>query len=432
MKKYKQYFILLLIILITCQFTLGKDVLNTDTVKEVYNITQNNFPGDFDRKEAFSNIFEHIKDFIEKQGGKWQDRDDIKITDNEEKDLQNMIAEIEHISSIYTSEKIKKEDILKEAIKGLLTTIDDPYSIYMTREEYKKLKESLDTPDFSGIGIYLELDKKNKNKLTVIEPIEGSPAFKSGIKSGDIIVRINGKSTEGINLDEAVNQIRGTKGTPVTITIERHGKISDFSITRDIIQVKSVTGELINKSIGYIKLRTFGKNTAEDFRKEIKELKNKGAETYIVDLRNNGGGYVDCAVNISETFLTKGSQVITVHSKNSPPVVYETMEEGTVNSKIVILINEYSASASEILAGAMKDNNRSVLIGEKSFGKGCIQTIYDLGSSGVLKLTTAYYYTPSGKKVDREGLEPDIKIMTSKDGKKDLQLEKAIDYLTHT
>jgi carboxyl-terminal processing protease len=432
MLKKSKILLLLLIIFLLSQSLLAKDNsrINADLIIEIYKSAEKHFAGDVNRQELFKGTFDSIKSFLKKKNCS-ADIKEIEITDNKEADLKLFASRLDEIISTCASEELPQGDILREGLDGMLKSLNDPYSYYMDPGEYKNFVTSINMNDYSGIGIYLELDKKNGNKPVIIEVIENGPAYKAGLKPGDIILKLNGLDTTDISMEEAVKEVRGLEGTNVVLTVKRE-KPEEFTVTRGVIHIDNVSHNLINKSTGYIKIRSFSVTTGTELGKAMEQLKSEGAKAYILDLRNNGGGYVESAVSVCSNFLPKDSKIVTVKEKSSFPLIYKS--EGTDSDlPLAILVNEYSASASEITAGAIQDNKRGVLIGTRTFGKGCVQTIYPLGISGVLKITTSYYVTPLGRNIDKSGLTPDIEVKINKIIEKesdDLQLQKAIEYLS--
>jgi carboxyl-terminal processing protease len=320
------------------------------------------------------------------------------------------------------------------ALKGMMGVIqksfNDPYTVAMDPEEFRMLEEQLNSRDFSGIGVFLDLDKKKENALIVVEPIEGSPAEAAGLKSGDIILRINGVSTKGMNIDSASSRIRGPAKTPVLLHIKRGTRVPfDVKIVRDVVHVSSVAQKMIG-DVGYVKLRFFGETTGEEFEKALDEVDRKGARAVIIDLRNNGGGYVMAAVQVSSEFLSKDVLITSVvnYRKDSRDI-HKAFEPHFKAKPLVLIVNRYSASASEIFAGCIQDHKAGTIVGEKTFGKGSVQTIHRLPGGGAIKLTTAHYLTPSGKDINKVGINPDVAVSMDPsliDSKRDAQLEKAL------
>ncbi|MGC8981431.1 MAG: S41 family peptidase [Minisyncoccia bacterium] len=316
-----------------------------------------------------------------------------------------------------------------EAIRGIVRSLDDPYSDLYTPKQSKIFEEDL-KGSFCGVGI--EIGIRN-NLLTVISPLEGTPAARAKIKAGDIISKINGEDTSNISLDEAVSKIRGECGTKVKLTIIREGwkEERDFEIVREEIKIKAVEGKLIEPDIGYIKINTFNINTVPEFVEKFNELSKSGAQKYILDLRNNPGGYLDVAIQLSEFFVPRGKIILKeIWGREMKEKVVRSEGPGTLKDlKTVILVNKGSASASEIFAGALRDNLGIKLIGEKTFGKGSVQEVYKLNSY-LLKLTIAYWLTPNGEKLEGNGLEPDIKVVDKNpEDNIDEVLNKAIEIL---
>ncbi len=301
-------------------------------------------------------------------------------------------------------EEVPPEKLIEGAIKGMVSVLD-PHSSYLTKEGYKEMQIST-TGSFGGLGIEIGV---RENLLMVISPIEGTPAFNAGIIPGDKIVKIDGKSTVDMGLEEAVNLLRGPKGTNVTITILREKLESplDLTLTRALIHIESVKGEILEPGYGYIKVRNFQVDTADDIRKGIEKIGQiKGL---VLDLRYNPGGLLDQAVAVSDIFLSDGMIVYTDGRKPEEKTEYRARKDGSFDDfPMVVLINGGSASAAEIVAGALQDNKRAVVVGVKSFGKASVQTIRPLNDGSALKLTVARYYTPSGRSIQATGIEPDI------------------------
>lgn len=303
----------------------------------------------------------------------------------------------------------KAEDGLKE---GLVKAAGDPYTEYMNPTDSKQFSEELDGT-FDGIGA--ELGKKDQN-VVIIAPIDGFPAQKAGIKSGDIISKIDNNSAYDISVNEAVKKIRGTKGTSVKLQIIRDGKALDFEITRDTINVPSVKYEVTSENIGIIHISRFGPDTAGLVDKYALELKAKNIKGVVLDLRGNPGGLLDAAVRVSSNWLPKGKTVLSEKRDGKTIKTYEANGNSTLlGVPTVVLIDEGSASASEITAGALKDNGVASLVGQKSYGKGSVQEVRNLADGGTLKVTIAHWYTPNGRNIDKEGIEPDQKVAISDD-----------------
>lgn len=320
------------------------------------------------------------------------------------------------------------QKMLYGAITGLVNSLEDPYTVFFTPEDAQKFTEDV-SGNFSGIGI--EIGMKNKT-ITVIAPIEGTPAFKSGLRAGDSIVAIDGESTEGLILDEAVKKIRGEKGTSIKLTIMRDSftEPKDFTITRDIINVPAVKLSFLDNNIAYLQLLNFNENASAEFYQAVNQIVNKKSPSLILDLRNNPGGYLDASVNIASYFLKKDDVVLREKDNTNREKLYYASDKKISLAGIptVILTNEGTASAAEILAGALRDNLNLKIIGEKSFGKGSVQTLLPLTDGSMIKITIAEWFTPNGTAINEKGLEPDISVKLTEDdwnSNKDPQLDKA-------
>ena len=315
---------------------------------------------------------------------------------------------LEKINKEYVDE-IDQSESMDSAINGLLQSLD-PYSAYMSPEIYNEMQTET-SGEFGGLGIEVSMES---GVVKVISPIDDTPASRAGIKAGDYIVKINEVQVQGKSLSEAVDLMRGPVGSGIELTIRRRGekKALKLNIIREIIQIQSVKSDILEKNIGYIRLTSFNDNSGKQIEKEIKKLeKNKDIKSYILDLRNNPGGLLSQAIKISDFFLENGEIVSTKSRKSSENRKWFAKKGDLTNGKtLVVLINYGSASASEIVAGALKDHKRAILLGENSFGKGSVQSIIPLKNDGAIRLTVAKYYLPSGKSISEVGVSPDIEI----------------------
>ena len=339
---------------------------------------------------------------------------------------------LEKINKEYVDE-INQSDSMDSAINGLLQSLD-PYSGYMSPEIFNEMQTET-SGEFGGLGIEVTMES---GVVKVISPIDDTPASKAGIKAGDYIVKINDTQVQGKSLSEAVELMRGPVGSAIELTIRRRGekKALTFNVTREIIQIKSVKAELLEKNIGYIRLTSFNENSAGQIKKAINKFeKNKNLNSYILDLRNNPGGLLSQAIKISDFFLDNGEIVSTKSRQQSENRKWFAKKGDLTKGKtILVLINYGSASASEIVAGALKDHKRAILIGENSYGKGSVQSIIPLKNKGAIRLTVAKYYLPSGKSISEVGVSPDIEVNEKSDDFKiktetDNQLNYAIKLL---
>ncbi|MBI4826859.1 MAG: S41 family peptidase [Nitrospirae bacterium] len=306
-------------------------------------------------------------------------------------------------------EEVDDKELVYGAIRGMLSSLD-PHSSFMTPDSYHEMQ--IETKgEFGGLGIQIGM---KDNMLTVIAPIEDTPAFVAGVKAGDMIIKINNETTKDLTLMEAVNKLRGDKGTSVTITIVRAGleKPIDFTIIRDIIKTKSVKHKIIDNEIGYVRLMQFQEQSAADLETALVEIsKTKGITGLVLDLRNNPGGLLNSAVDVSSKFLPANKLVVYIKGRVGEKTEYKTKNGNKpYDYPMIILVNEGSASASEIVAGALQDWGRAVILGTKTFGKGSVQTVMELSDGSGLRLTTARYYTPKDRSIQTTGIEPDITV----------------------
>ncbi len=310
-------------------------------------------------------------------------------------------------------EDVNENDVMDAAINGVLQSLD-PYSAYMSPEIFEEM-ETETRGEFGGLGIEVGMEY---GVVKVITPMDGSPAEKEGVKSGDYIVKINGIQVQGKTLTEAVDLMRGPVGSDIEITVRRRGvkKALIFKITRQIIEVKSVKSKIIENNIGYVRLTSFNDNSSKQIKEKVNEFKKNNIKKFVFDLRNNPGGLLSQAVKITDFFLDNGEIVSTKSRKNSENRKYFAKKGDIINGNtLVILINYGSASAAEIVAGALKDHKRAILIGEKSYGKGSVQSIIPLKNKGAIRLTISKYYLPSGKSISGKGIAPDIEIAEESD-----------------
>jgi len=330
-------------------------------------------------------------------------------------------------------EEIDHSEAMDAAINGVLQSLD-PYSAYMSPEIFKEMQTET-SGEFGGLGIEVGMEF---GVVKIISPIDNTPAEEAGVKAGDYIVKINDIQVQGKTLTEAVELMRGPVGSIIKITVRRRGakKAIIFNITREIIKIESVKSKIIEDTVGYIRLTSFNENSADQIKEKIKELRqNKKIEKYILDLRNNPGGLLSQAIKISDFFLNNGEIVSTKSRKKKENRKWFARKGDIIDGEtLIVLINYGSASAAEIVAGALKDHKRAILIGEKSFGKGSVQSVIPLNNKGAIRLTISKYYLPSGKSISEVGITPDIEIAESSEDfrmntKTDNQLDFAIKLL---
>ena len=315
---------------------------------------------------------------------------------------------LEKINKEYVDE-INQSESMDSAINGLLQSLD-PYSSYMSPEIFEEMQTET-SGEFGGLGIEVSMEA---GVVKVITPIDDTPASKAGIKAGDYIVKINDIQVQGKSLSEAVDLMRGPVGSGIELTVRRRGakKALTFNVVREVIEVQSVKSELLENDIGYLRLTSFNDNSSQQIKKQIKKLKkNKNLNSYILDLRNNPGGLLSQAIKITDFFLENGEIVSTKSRKKSENRKWFAKKGDILDGKtLLVLINYGSASASEIVAGALKDHKRAILVGENSYGKGSVQSIIPLKNKGAIRLTVAKYYLPSGKSISEVGVKPDIEV----------------------
>lgn len=349
---------------------------------------------------------------------------------------QMMIQAFEFVRENYV-EPVNDEVIFEGALKGIFQALGDPYSQYLTKKDLEEISKTT-VGDYVGIGISIikkmhSQGKQDKTKnldpnsscVSIVTPFEGGPAYKAGIKSGDCITAVDGKSVSSMEVDQVVDRLKGKEGTKVKVSILRGKDLTlDFELTREKIEIQTIKYDVINPDIGYIRIVSFNPHTSVDFSKALDNLKNRNIKSLILDLRLNTGGYFQAAIKMADDILSKGTIVSTKSRNSSKPIDYKASSKQILPSdiKIVALIDRSSASASEVFVGALKDNNRAYIIGEKSYGKGVIQHVVPFYTGG-FKITSSKYYTPSGKSIHKVGIEPDLEIKSP-----DFSEEEAVIY----
>ena len=328
--------------------------------------------------------------------------------------------------------EINDEAMIESAIKGYVAGLGDKYTEYYSPKE---MSNQLDETygNYVGIGIYMIVNKEN-GQILVVKPMEGSPAEKVGIQTGDIIVKVEGEEVTAENVTEMTNNIKGEEGTKVKLTILRGEKNLELEVERKRIVVSHINSKMLDNNIGYLNIVDFDGGTATEFENKYKELERQGMKSLVIDIRNNGGGVVDEAIDILDMLLPKDSALLITVNKKGEEKITKAQLEQKISIPVVVLANEYSASASEILAGALKDNNRAKIVGMKTYGKGVIQTLHTLTDGSGLKITSEEYCTPSHNKINKVGIEPDYQVEISEDAKQltdknDNQFKKAIELL---
>lgn len=315
------------------------------------------------------------------------------------------------------------DDLTRGAVKGMIEVLkknDDPYALFFSPQGFKSLQE-LTTGQFSGIGVWLKVKKK---ELHIVSVLPKTPAIEAGLLEGDVITEIDGEPVAELSSDEAVARIKGKEGSEVALGIRRAGQMLEFAIVREAIVLPNLQARLTPDNLGYVRLFGFARDAGEQVRAEVEDLLAQGAEGMILDLRDNGGGLFDEGVNVASVFIEDG-EVVTYRDGQDEEIVYEAEGDAFEDVPLVVLVNEGSASASEIVAGALKDRDRAVLIGTTTFGKGSVQEIVPLPDSSAVKFTTAAYLTPNGRNINGKGIAPDVEV----EGSPDVQFDRAVEVL---
>lgn len=334
----------------------------------------------------------------------------------------------------YYNGKIDDSTLVTGAIKGMTSSLNDPYTVYMDTKETKDFNSQIQGQEYVGLGMQVE---SKDDKVTVVAPFDDSPAKKAGIQSGDVILKINGNDVSGKELDKAVAMMKGKEGTSVTLTVYRANK-GNFDVTakESKIVMNTVTGEMLTNKIGYIQIQMFDENTGSNFNKEMAELKSKGMQSLVLDLRDNPGGLLTSCIDVTSNFVPKNKVIVSTIDKNNSKEEFKSKGGNYIGMPLVVLVNGGTASASEIFSGAVRDYKIGTLIGEKTFGKGIVQNMFDTGDNTQLKVTIAKYYTPNGEYIHHKGINPDIQIKYPDDLKNkaydrnvDPQFQKALEVI---
>ena len=405
----KSYYILTILLCIVCVFLSSVITYDYCNRKE---------------EEDFFNSTSIMDDKL--SAGDTTDKNNL-TSDESNKIISSAITQFrQYIDKNYIGE-IDEKKLLNETLKGYIAGLDDEYSEFMTKEEWEEYQAQA-LGNYVGIGIYMGMDKKDN--IIVLSTIKDTPASEAGIEAGDIIVEVDDKSVIGKTTSEVSNMVKGEEGTKVKIKVLRDEEYKEFEIERKSIKVFHVENEMIENNIGYIKLYTFDEDCSVEFFEAYKKLKEQGANKIILDLRDNTGGLVNEALKIADYMTNKDATLLITKDAKDSKKIEKANNEKEIEEDVVVLVNEYSASASEILTGALKDNNRAIIVGTKTYGKGVIQTVNFLKDGSALKLTVEEYFTPNETKINKVGIEPD-EIVEDDDETKDIdeQLQKAIELL---
>ena len=318
---------------------------------------------------------------------------------------------IEDVYSKIKSEAVdppSDEDLVRGAVKGMAKTVKnagDDFALYYSPKDYRSFQE-VTTGQFSGIGVWL---KDRSGRLEIVSVIPSTPAQRVGLREGDVIDSIDGEPVKALNSDQAVNRIKGKEGTEVSLGIDREGEQVSFDITRETIELPNLIANRTPEGLGYVRLFGFSRGAGEQLRSEVEELTESGAEGIILDLRDNGGGLFSEGVSVASVFIEEG-EIVSYKERSEPEVVYDAQGDAFEDVPLVVLVNEGTASASEIVTGALQDTNRAVVVGTNTYGKGSVQEVLPLADASALKLTIGAYFTPEGQKINGSGIEPDVEV----------------------
>ena len=411
----------------------GLSGLESDEIQMSYSLLTSEFYKKVDAQAALDGARTSMLAYLEKAGIKSPHVAQLHAVDDPTSNARTLERQINAVANAYASKTIGSRPLTYEAIAGLMASVKDKYTTFLNPKEYAALNEGLDGGNFSGVGISIQVDDKTK-LLEVNEVIPGGPAEKAGVASGDTILAIDGKSTKGLTSDQDAKLLRGEKGSVVHLTIQRGtAQVPVIAVTRDVIHQPSVYSKLLENNIGYARLTVFGANTASELTTALTRLQAQGAKAYVLDLRDNGGGYLNAAIDVSSKFIPSGP-IVSVESRGGSDTQYDAENTAIPPKPLAVLVNKYTASASEITSGAIQDNGVGELIGEKTYGKGVVQTIHPLPDGSAVKITSARYLTPKGRDINLIGIQPDITTIEPKgarfgDAATDPQLQSAVTYL---
>ncbi len=411
----------------------GLSGLENSEIEMTLSLISSEFYKKVDPQTPLDGARSNIVAYLEKQGIKSPKVPQPHAGDDPSLNAKELEREVNAVVTEYGAKAGSNRTLTYSALAGMLASVKDKYTTFLSPKEYAALNEGLDGGNFSGVGISIAVDDKTK-LLMVNEVIPGGPAEKAGLQGGDTILEIDGRSTKGLTTDQDAKQLRGDKGSIVKLTIERADKeLPVVAVTRDIIHQPSVYSKLLDNGIGYARLTVFGSNTAGELTTALTKLQAEGAKAYVLDLRDNGGGYLNAAIEVSSKFIPSGP-IVSVEAKGGSSTQYDAENTAIPPKPLAVLVNRYTASASEITSGAIQDDGVGELIGEKTYGKGVVQTIHPLPDGSAVKITSARYLTPHGRDINLIGITPDIISVEPKTSKfgdptTDPQLQSAITYL---
>lgn len=408
--------------------------VETDELELSYSLVASEFYKKVEPQTLLDGARTRLIAFLQKNGVASPSVPNLRATEDATVNAHELDREVAAVASQYGS-KFGTRTLTYEAIAGMLASVKDKYTAFLSPKEYAALNEGLDGGNFSGVGIAIRVDDDTK-LLRVTDVIPGGPAEKVGMQPGDVILTIDGKPTKGLTSDEDAKLLRGKEGTVVRIAVERSGATlpAPLAVTRAVIHQPSVYARLLPTGIGYARLTVFGSNTGSELASALDRLEAQGAKAYILDLRDNGGGYLNAAIDVSSKFVPSGP-IVSVEARGGNNTQYDAENTAIAPKPLAVLVNGYTASASEITSGAIQDNGVGELIGTRTFGKGVVQTIHPLPDGSAVKITSARYLTPHGRDINSVGIEPDIKAPDPAKNARlgelpsDTQLQAAVTYL---
>jgi carboxyl-terminal processing protease len=411
----------------------GLSTLESQELTLSYSLMTSEFYKKSDPQTLLDGAHNELVIFLKKNGVDKPNVPSVHATDDIDHNAQELGHELESVVTEYGT-RFGSRPLTYAAISGLVGSVKDRYTTFLTPKEFADLNEGLDGGNFGGVGIAIRVDEQTKT-LLVVDVIPATPAERAGLKQNDVIVTIDGKPTAGLRSEDDSKMLRGKEGTVVRVTIERDGKLlpEPISITRAVIHQPSVYSRMLDGGIGYARLTVFGANTASELSTALDKLEADGAKGYILDLRDNGGGYLNAAIDVSSKFIAT-APIVSVESRGGNNTEYVGENIAMAPKPLAVLVNHYTASASEITSGAIQDNGVGQLIGERTYGKGVVQTIHPLPDGSAVKITSARYLTPRGRDINTVGIQPDITSQPQKGDKlgdpaSDTQLKAALSYL---
>jgi carboxyl-terminal processing protease len=393
----------------------GLSSLESDELQASYQLVTNEFYRKVDQQTLLDGAHAQLVAYLEKSGVKTPVVPAVRDAQDPSLNARGLQREVQSVVNTYGA-KLGSRELTYAAIAGVLSSVKDKYTTFLTPKEYAELNESLDGGNFSGVGVAIQIDEATK-MLRVGEVIPGGPAEKAGLLAGDTILEVDGHPTKGLTTEDDSKLLRGKEGSVVNVTIQR-GTTDPrvVPITRAVIHQPSVYSKMLDNGIGYARLTVFGSTTSSELNAALDKLQAAGAKAYILDLRNNGGGYLNAAIEVSSKFIQSGP-IVSVESRGGSNTQYEAEDTAIAPKPLAVLVNQYTASASEITSGAIQDSGVGELIGERTYGKGVVQSIHPLPDGSAIKITSARYLTPAGRDINLKGITPDIVTVEPKDAR---------------